>query len=138
MKYLKSKNLYFNLKDKYPDYLVLIKVGVFYITFDKDATILNYLYNYQINKDKVGFPIKLIDKIITSLDNMRLNYFIYDNETEYLENNFNGNNYLDLLSKSKKKVYDNKMIDYLIERIKDIVVENPSNYSRIKDFIDEL
>ncbi len=30
------------------------------------------------------------------------------------------------------------MIDYLIERIKDIVVENPSNYSRIKDFIDEL
>lgn len=138
MKYLKSKNLYFNLKDKYPDYLVLIKVGVFYITFDKDATILNYLYNYQINKDKVGFPIKLIDKIITSLDNMRLNYFIYDNETEYLENNFNDNNYLDLLSKSKKKVYDNKMIDYLIERIKDIVVENPSNYSRIKDFIDEL
>lgn len=135
---MKSKNLYFNLKDKYPDYLVLIKVGVFYITFDKDATILNYLYNYQINKDKVGFPIKLIDKIITSLDNMRLNYFIYDNETEYLENNFNDNNYLDLLSKSKKKVYDNKMIDYLIERIKDIVVENPSNYSRIKDFIDEL
>ncbi len=76
MKYLKSKNLYFNLKDKYPDYLVLIKVGVFYITFDKDATILNYLYNYQRNKDKVGFPIKLINKIITSLDNMRLNYFM--------------------------------------------------------------
>lgn len=135
---MKSKNLYFNLKDKYPDYLVLIKVGVFYITFDKDATILNYLYNYQINKDKVGFPIKLIDKIITSLDNMRLNYFIYDNETEFLDNNFNDNNYLDLLSKSKKNVYDNKMIDYLIERIKDIILESPSNYSKIKDFIDEL
>lgn len=73
-----------------------------------------------------------------SLDNMHLNYFIYNSEIDFLDNNFNDNNYLDLLSKSKKKVYDNKMIDYLIERIKDIILESPSNYSKIKDFIDEL
>ena len=135
---MKSKDLYLNLKAKYPNHLVFIKVGIFYITFDNDSTILNYLYDYKINKDKVGFPIKLINKMTISLDNMHLNYFIYNSEIEFLDNNFNDNNYLDLLSKSKKNVYDNKMIDYLIERIKDIILESPSNYSKIKDLIDEL
>ena len=111
---MKSKDLYLNLKAKYPNHLVFIKVGIFYITFDNDSTILNYLYDYKINKDKVGFPIKLINKMTISLDNMHLNYFIYNSEIEFLDNNFNDNNYLDLLSKSKKNVYDNKMIDYLI------------------------
>ena len=48
--------------------LVLVKYGNFYRCFDNDALMMFYLFNYKISENyHVGFPIKIIDKILIKL-----------------------------------------------------------------------
>lgn len=135
---MKTKKIYKELKEKYNHYLVLLKVGAFYICLDDDAIILNYLFDYQINNDKVGFPIKMIDKIILGLKEKEVNYLLYEENNIKEEQVFANNTYMIMLNKSKKKIYDDKMQKFLIDRIKELICLDSSNYSKIKDFIDEL
>ena len=92
---------YYKYKLDYRNYLILIKIGSFYECFDKDALIINKLFNYKLkrinNSFKLGFPIKAIDKIILKLNKKNINYLIVDEkiikkefkESNYLKYNFN-------------------------------------------------
>jgi len=51
---------------------------------------------------------------------------------------YNENNYLSVLKDAKKRIYNQKMEDILISRIKELIQEDVSNYSKIKNFLDEL
>ena len=52
---------YFKYRVEYDIYVILYKIGTFFQCFDKDALILNKLFNYKINNKNnllmVGFPI---------------------------------------------------------------------------------
>ena len=37
-----------NIKELFPDYIVLIKIGTFYETYNDDSKIISYLFNYKI------------------------------------------------------------------------------------------
>ena len=39
---------YNELKQKYKDYIVIQKQGIFYIVYGIDTYIMNYIFNYQI------------------------------------------------------------------------------------------
>ena len=62
---------YYMYRVKYMDYIIIIKYGNFYETFDKDSLIINKLFDYKINKIKntfkVGFPISSINNIIIKI-----------------------------------------------------------------------
>ena len=78
------KEVYEKSKSTYKDYVVLLKSGNFYISFNKDAIIINNIFNYQIKqvKDyiKIGFPIISINKIVNELTLRKVNYVIINNE----------------------------------------------------------
>ena len=40
-------------------FIVFRKIGGFYHVFDGDSYILNYLFNYKIVGNRVGFPINV-------------------------------------------------------------------------------
>ena len=73
---------YYKYKLDYRNYIILIKIGSFYECFDKDAFIINKLFNYKLkrinNSFKLGFPIKTIDKIILKLNELIINYLVVD------------------------------------------------------------
>ena len=48
-KLMKLKDRFSSIKNRYLNDIVLIKSGSFYITFDQDAIIMNYLFSYQKN-----------------------------------------------------------------------------------------
>ena len=60
-------DIYYKYRLEYKDFLIFIKVGSFYEVFDKDALILNEIFEYKIKKVKdsinVGFPTSKIDYI---------------------------------------------------------------------------
>ena len=56
---MKCIDKYNNIKNKYQEYIVLIKIGTFYSTFYNDAIILNYLFNYKIINNKFSGLINL-------------------------------------------------------------------------------
>lgn len=127
---------YIDLKNKYLEYIIMIKVGNFYHSYDDDGIILNYLFNYKIkDNDIVGFPISSLDKVKRRLEKEHINYYIDDKK--YRE--FNDNKYREVLDKSnnilelKKDIEDiNNYLNSNIERkyIKKVI-------NRIKGVIDE-
>ena len=92
MKIIEKYNLN---KNKYPKYIILIKVGIFYETYNEDAYILNNLFNYKIkeinNNKRLGFPTNSYDKVITKLKEFKINYIII--EDDITKKTFKQNNY---------------------------------------------
>lgn len=134
---------YIAIKNRNNDSIVMIRSGVFYETFNDNAYIINYLFNYKIKKLSncimVGFPISIIGNIKEKLNNEQLNYVIADNGNNYRSNKNKDNNvkYEVLLDVSKKtylidtEIKDiqhkldilkkSKSIDEILSKIKEII-----------------
>ncbi len=136
---MKIKDQYCQLKVEYSNSIILIKSGNFYVTFSEDAVIFNYLFNYQINDDKVGFPLKSLEKVLFDLKNRNLNYVIVDSLNYQVKVQENSSEYYhEILKVAEKYQFENSMNHVLIERIKYLISGNSTNYNKIKEFIDEL
>lgn len=136
---MKLKETFYLLKRNNSHCIVLLKSGNFYVTFDSDATILNYIFSYQIVNGKVGFPITNITKITEQLHNKSINYIIYNGEdSEIIKVKGKLNNYSIYCEKSKKLEYKSAMKEMLIDRIKFLINDNEDNYNKIRRFIDEF
>ncbi len=81
---MKIKEIYLTQKEKYEDYIILIKVGNFYNSLGGDAHLLATIFNYKINPFagtiKVGFPLISLNKVLKTLDNLKINYIVYENK----------------------------------------------------------
>ena len=126
---------YLGLKKLHNDSLVMIKVGNFYHTYDDDSMIINYLFKYKIIDNKVGFPIKSLDKVINKLLKSNINYFVDEKNCKVFDNY----NYLDILNKSKLyyelSLEIEEIHNYLISNIERKFIKRIIN--KIKDVIDE-
>ncbi len=132
---MKVIDVYNENKAKYSKYVILIKVGIFYETYNEDAYILNNLFNYKIrninNVKQVGFPVNSYDKVITKLNKFKINYLIIDKEI--IRKKFNKNNYNEFLNKNLS----------LDERINNIysklnVLKEKSNINQILNRIEDI
>ncbi len=133
---MKNIDRYLSLKNQYQNSLVLIKTGNFYYTYLEDSIILNYLFNYQVQNNRVGFPLSVIDKIVEELKNNNISIVINDKDNTKYQNV--GSNYQDIKIKAKE-VYDKKKeIEDLIDKIRYKIDKYYFNYKLIKDFVDEL
>lgn len=103
--------------------IVLAKVGTFYTAYGKDAYIINYLFNYKLNKMQniytSAFPIPSLGKVTSLLENNKINYIVVDKRNNYdveqESNNQNLNNYSKFLKLAKEKVNKNKRVEQIIE-----------------------
>lgn len=130
---MKIKDKYNIYKNKYPKYIILIKVGIFYETYGEDVYLLNNLFNYKIKEvngvNRVGFPISSFEKVISKLKNFKINYLIIEND-EITRKKFNLNNYDKYIS-NDLNIEDR--INKIYERLKVL-----QNNSKINDILDEI
>ena len=133
---MKLFSKYEELNKEYNDYIVLIKSGIFYITFSNDALIINSITNYLIKNNKLGFPISSIEKVKEKLNECHINYIIVDEKNTKF--NFEDNKYKDYIKIINKNEYKNKMKKILFDRIEYLINEDDENYNKIRNFIDEL
>ena len=135
---MKIKDKYSELKKQKEDFLVLIKSGTFYVTYYDDAKIMSYIFNYQINNDKIGFPISNLENVTRNLETQKISYYIYTDENTIKDYQSENNNYFNILNQSLKFINDKFLNDSLLSRISTLIKVNPNNYQKIKDFIDQL
>ena len=130
------KEVYEKSKSTYKDYVVLLKSGNFYISFNKDTIIMNNIFNYQIKqvKDyiKIGFPIISINKIVNELTLRKVNYVIIDTDI-INKKKFSNNSY-------KKYLLEKENYEILLVRIKKIntILKNSLNNQNIKQVLDDI
>ena len=133
---MKVKDKYEEIKILHQDEVVLFKVGSFYVTFSKDAIVLNYLFSYQINNGKLGFPISAFEKVCTNLKEKSISFYIFEEEDKNYSSD--DNLYNDVARIAEKSYYSKCSNELLLERIKNLITTNKDNYNKIKEFIDEL
>lgn len=79
------------------------KSGLFYETFDEDALIMHYLFNYKLIDERVAFPAKSLTKIINTLNEQEIDYHVIGG-SERIKNEFGeSNSYLEILQKAENK-----------------------------------
>ena len=125
-------NIVKTVKNIYKEYVVLVKIGKFYYCYGRDSYIISYLTNYKINllEDNTyscSFSTNAYNKVISILEDKKINYLILDRRNDYEEdekyNNKNLNNYLKYYEKAKKEISTKMRIEkiykYLNEHLLD-------------------
>lgn len=119
------KEQYINLKKEYENYLILLKSGNFYISLNNDAFVMNNIFGYKIidnnNYIKIGFPVTSLNKVVTKLDGLEINYLIFDKEIlEKIKHN--SNKYKNYIITNNYSVFLNR-----INKINQILKGNITN-----------
>lgn len=120
------------VKKVYEEYIVLVKVGKFYYCYGRDSYILSYFTKYKINlldNDiySCAFSSNAYNKVISILEEKKINYIILDRRNDYEEeeksNNKNLNSYKKYYEKAKEEISSRmrveKIYKYLYEHLQD-------------------
>ena len=134
---MKVKEVYLSLKEKYNDYIIIMKIGSFYNVFSRDAYIISSIFNYKINSFsntiKVGFPISSLSKVLNILDKMKINYLVYENEViikkkfkrnnykEFSKNNLTINQRIETINLKLNELKGSKDILIILEKVENIL-----------------
>ena len=79
------------------------KSGLFYETFDEDALIMHYLFNYKLIDERGSFPTNSLAKILNTLNEQEIDYLVIGGP-ERIKNEFGeSNSYLKILQKAENK-----------------------------------
>lgn len=140
--YISVVNMVNNLKELFPEYVVLLKIGTFYECYNNDANIISYLFRYKIKTlssgDKnCGFPLVSYNRVISNLESRNINYISLDKTHNYEE--------MDKMNYKKKNQYEeisSKANDYLdkvnrIDRIKVYLLKNDDKLEEVKKLLYE-
>lgn len=135
---MKLKDKYKELKREHIESIILLRSGSFYVSYEMDAFILNYLFSYQVKNEKVGFPVSTISKVLQSLEEKHISFFVFDDsDGRYYEAN-DDNCYFSFYDKAQSNYNNQLMMQVLFDRIKYLIERDSKNYFKIKEFIDVM
>ena len=113
---------YEEVKQKYEDYIVIQKQGIFYTVYELDAYIISYIFDYQVKINKVGFPN--IDKVVDKLNKLKINYIVINENKKKFKNNNYSKYTLENINKMNKiidKLKNNIPNEEILNRIESII-----------------
>ena len=93
----KRVNKYDYLVSQYPDHVVFLKEGRFYLVKSESAYLVNYLFGFRMyfSQDMLctGCPPELMEKVTEVLKNLQIDYIIVNHDEleeqqEYISNSF--------------------------------------------------
>lgn len=110
--------------------IALRKNGGFYCAYGNDCYILNYLFDYKITDDRVGFPTSAYEKVVKILEQNNINY---ESSTEIYDCK-KKNNYNKFFELGKRKYKLRYRIEKIIEKMNSL---NEKEIDEILDFIEK-
>lgn len=135
-------NMVNNIKELFPEYVLLFKIGTFYEVYNNDAKIISYLFQYKpktlSSEDIVcGFPIVSINKILYLLEKKNINYIMLDKSHNYEEegkvNYKKKNTYYEILKEATEYINRTSRID----KIRNYLLKDSSKLEQIENLIYE-
>ena len=132
-----NKELYLKIKEKYVNFVCMVKCGSFYRSYGEDAYILWKFFKYKVVDDKVGFPSSVVDNVLKILKGNFINAVVVDGE-EFNEYKFVNNKY-NVYCELAKEEYDyEEMKEMLKQLIEEKLNDDVSNYEKIFSFLNNL
>ena len=134
MKLDEVNNLY---KDRYKDYLIIIKDGSFYKSLYDDGKIIWYIFGYKYLKDNCSFGSIPYDKVMDKLKSIDISFVVVSKNEEIIK--YNGDNMVyDSYYKLAKKAYDKyEKKNELIDKVK-IICEDNDSYNELNGYVDKI
>ena len=126
-------NIVKNVKEIHKDYVVLVRVGNFFNCYGRDSYIISYLLSYKINiMDNniygCAFPKSAYSKVISRLEQNKINYIILDKRNNYdveeKSNNKNLNKYDEIYQIAKKKIVQKMRVEKIYKYLLNCDNEN--------------
>lgn len=132
---MSSINKYEHYKKEYENYIVLIKEGVFYKTFDKDALILWSILNYKLNNNSLSFSLSVSSKVFDALHLKDIGYVIISDDILKVSGNAE---VYSLHEKLALHYYDKYTKKNELSAMLDKILDDDSNYEKVCNFFSEL
>ena len=133
---MKLKEVIGSLSEKYKEYIVIIKSGTFYNVFGTDCYVMRNIFHYKINPFsstiKVGFPLQTLNKVLTKLEHLKINYIVYENEI-VMKKKYNNNFYREYL---KQNLTLDERIEQIYFQLKEVKFQK--NILEVLDQIERL
>lgn len=133
---MKLIDKYKTYKDKYENTLVIIKEGIFYKTFEDDAKILWYIFDYKYVNDSVSFGNSPYDKVILKLNKLDISYIILDKDEIVLSHIRDEDAYLSYKSFSIKSYNQLVKTENLINKLQTLMNNKPECYEKVNSMLD--
>ena len=137
-------NIVENVKKIHKLYVILIRIGNFYNCYGRDAYVISYLLGYKIillnsNIYTCSFPKSAINKVLSILENNKINYIILDKRNNYdVENKINFKNlnkYEEIYIKAKAKIATRMRIEKIYKYL--LSCQNEKLIYEIENIINE-
>ena len=125
------KEKYNELKDKYNNYIIIIKDKNFYKSYNNDAIIIHYIMKYKYNEEEkmVVFGINAYDNVIDNLLHYKIGYIIFNNDKEDIINGDPDNyQYFNLMA---SKYWEEEKKINKIDKIFNDIIKN--NFDKLDD-----
>lgn len=90
---MKDETKDFRVKGRYKDYIVLVKSGNFRNAFYGDALIIHFLTGYSFTNYHVGFPSKVLDKVLNRVRNLNINFILVYELDDIVKYEYPSNSY---------------------------------------------
>ena len=87
------KQKYFIVKGRYKDYIIFVKSGNFWNSFYADALIIRFLTNYSFKNYHVGFPSKVLDKVLNKVRALNINFILVYELDDIVKYEYPSNSY---------------------------------------------
>ena len=83
----------FRVKGRYKDYIVLVKSGNFWHAYYGDALIIHFLTGYNFKNYRVGFPSKVLDKVLNKVRALNINFILVYELDDIVKYEYPSNSY---------------------------------------------
>ena len=90
---MNMKQKYFQVKGRYKDYIVLVKSGNFWHAYYGDALIIHFLTGYNFKNYRVGFPSKVLDKVLNKVRALNINFILVYELDDIVKYEYPSNSY---------------------------------------------
>ncbi len=135
----KIEKCYNNCKDDNKDILVIVKSGIFYYSYNDDAILLWYLFEYKIKDNELGFSSNSYSKVISNLKFKHISFIVYDLDCNVLDEYSNKDDFYSSYSKAASiKHLEKEKINDLINKINLLLEISNDNYDKINNYLDSL
>ena len=110
--------------------VILRKVGGFYQVFDDDSYVLFSLFGYQIKNGRLGFPVRIKNKVQNTLEEKKISYCFKIKDGQEESKDFKSKNRYDVFLnqgknkyeiEQKKKSFQEKIRDLPLEKVEHLL-----------------
>lgn len=135
---VKTIDVYNDFKSKNKDNLVIVKEGIFYKTYNEDAIIIWYLFDYVLKDENiVSFGNNSYDKVISKLKKSNINFMFVKDKNIILSYNDRNNTY-----KSYKNLaniaYDKRIQEEMLMKKLKVLLDKGNYIKDINNYFDRM